>query len=348
MNDIEDIVRRTLENRARQASTSDHLLDDVHSKIESRRSAQRWLVPIAASALTAAVVLVVTTYGLDLWDGQVATDTATTATATPTSEASQSARALKCRVAPGLGNRTFTPDQPQDVAVTEGRRLLLRGVDGFCQRTVTFNGKQVSPILRSDRPFTGADWLRASAPGVVTVAVFQPMCIGVDDPQCFGGLSPLGTVRVTVVPKTPVEPITRICTRGDVAFATAGAAAVTAAERLGVSVRLRASTACRLDAEASVEVVDHSGATVQMPDNPLGHLVRAPLREGRRVTVTWDWLEPFCGRQSPYRARFPLLGHVEHLHELGTPACPTDYGEPPTDPRGLRFHGIFHGVQVSR
>jgi hypothetical protein len=339
MSDIEDMLRRTFDHHGQHAPASDHLLADVRSRVQKGHSGQRWLVPVVASLLTAAVVLVVTTDGFNLWDGAGVTNAPPTTSIRPTPDSSQSVRAMKCGDAPGVNRLRFKPNETQDISVEQGRRLLLEGVDGFCQRTVTFNGKKSSPILRSNPPYNGADWLQATSPGVVTISVFQPMCVASTDPECFGGLSMLGSIRVTVVPKTPLEPITRVCAPLDVRISAASEPG-TAAQLLWGTVRLRGNTACRLSDRAAVEVIDRRGVTVQMPHNPLTRLVSAPLRADRPVVVIWDWVEPFCGRQFPYRVRFTLLGHVDTVRRVTPPGCPTDYGEPPTDPRGLHFHEV--------
>jgi hypothetical protein len=239
----------------------------------------------------------------------------------------------------------FDPDVDQKIIVGTGagQRMLLGGIDeALCQRFVEFNGRSRSALLRPvDQIGTGSDRLRPVRQGTVEVTAFQPMCAAVADSGCYGGVIPLGTITVTIKPRpTPEKPVTRECDPDQISL-RAEAAAGTASEMLWVTVRLDGSRGCLLSGAADVEVFDRQGASVLMPNNPLSRQIGESLRPGHPVVITWDWLDWFCGRADPYSARLGVLGQTDRVEEMNTPSCPTEYGDPPRDPRGLRFHSVM-------
>lgn len=348
MSDFEDRVRRTFSAHEPNAPSADGLLANVQTAASRRRAKGRWLVPLAASALTAGLVVAVVTDGFGLVGSETASHPVPNATSsTPTPNPSESAIAAKCEVrpfigAPGAGMVDFDPNVDQKITVAAGQRILLGAVDeALCQRFVTFNGRPRSALLKPVNGIgTGSDRLRAVGEGTVDVSALQPMCAAVADPKCFGGVAQLGSITVTIKPRPTPEPVTRQCDSGQISL-KAESEPGTSAQLIWVTVRLRGTAACRLTWPATIEVFDEDGATVVMPNNPLSKQIREPLRQGSPVVITWDWREPFCGRADPYSAKLGVLRSTARFEDAHSPSCPTDYGDPRADPLGLRFHSVM-------
>lgn len=349
MSDFEDAVRRTFSAHETDAPSADGLLADVQVAASRRRARGRWLVPLAASALTASLVGAVVTDGFGLVSSETASQPVPLATTTPppTPNASQSAIAAKCEIrpfigAPGAGMVDFDPNLDQKITVAAGQRILLGAVDeALCQRFVTFNGRPRSALLKPINGIgTGSDPLRAVGEGTVEVSALQPMCAAVADPGCYGGVAQLGSITVVIRPRPTPEPVSRRCDADQIVL-KAESEPGTAAQLIWVTVRPRGTAGCWLTGPATIEVFDEDGTTVAMPNNPMTRQIREPLRQGRPVVIVWDWREPFCGRADPYSAQLGVLGMTARFDDANSPSCPTDYGDPRADPRGLRFHSVM-------
>lgn len=74
-----------------------------------------------------------------------------------------------------------------------------------------------------------------------------------------------------------------------------------------------------------------------MPENPSWQLISEPIHPRTWLVVRWRWREPFCGDGFPYAVTLslPLLDLSDTVDDVNVPGCPTDDGEPATDPRGL-------------
>lgn len=350
MSDFEDAVRRTFAAHRANAPSADGLLANVQTAASRGRAVRRWLMPLAASALTASLVVAVVTDGFRLLGSETASQPVPAATtSTPTPNPSQPTVAAKCDMPPFIstpvsGRVEFDRDVDQKViaGTGSGQRILLGGVDkALCQRFVTFNGRPRSALLKPTNGIgSGSDRLRPVSQGTVEVAVFQPMCAGSLDPECFGGIAQLGSIKVVIKMRPTPEPASRQCDTGQISL-KAESEPGTAAQLIWVTVRLQGTAGCRLTGPATIEVFGKDATTVAMPNNPVSEQIREPLQLGHPVVITWDWREPFCGRAFPYSARLEVLGETARFGGLTPPSCPTDYGDPRADPRGLRFHGVM-------
>lgn len=232
----------------------------------------------------------------------------------------------------------FNPDVDQDVTVHVGQRILLGGIDrGLCQRHVNFNGRPRSALLKPVNGIgTGSDWLRAQRTGTAKVVAFQPMCPPESDPRCFGGISILGTITVTIKPRPTPEPVTRECDPDQISLA-ASSESGTAGRTLVAKLKLANGPACVVSTQVQVDVDHGDGTLVQMPENPSWRIVSEQIGPGKSLLVRWRWREPFCGDDFPYSVTvsLPRLGLSDTLDGVHVPGCPTGYDEPATDPRGL-------------
>lgn len=343
MGDVEDDLRRTFAAHEGDAPSGDGFLAKVHAA-SHRRARGRWLVPLAASALTASLVVALVTDGFGLVGGESATQPGpVTTTSTPTPNPSQSAIAAKCAMppfigAPGQRMVDFDPDVDQEITVGAGQQILLGGIDNaLCQRFVTFNGRPRSDLLKPVNGIgTGSDRLRAVGQGTVVVAALQPMCAAVADPECFGGIDQLGSIAVTIKPRPTPEPVTRPCDSDQVTLA-ASSEPGTAGRMLAATLVLANGPSCLLSTQVRVDVTRGDGIVVRMPDNPSWQLISEPIHPRTWLVVRWRWREPFCGDDFPYSVTLslPLLGLSDTLDDVNVPRCPTAYGDPATDPRGL-------------
>lgn len=340
MSDFEDAVRRTFAAHESEVSSTEGLLAKVHAAAQRTRA--RWLVPLAASALTFSLVLAVVTDGFGFIDREPTPAPAAT-TPAPTPNPSQSSIAAKCEVppfigAPGQGMVDFDRGVGQTITVGAGQRILLGGIDKpLCQRFVQFNGQPRSGLLKPVNGIgTGSDRLRAVGQGTVVVAALQPMCAAVADPGCFGGINRLGSITVTIKPRPTPEPVTRPCKAGQVSL-TASSEPGTAGFMLAAILQLDDGPPCLLSTQVRVDVTRGGEALVRMPENPSWQLISEPIHPRTWLVVRWRWREPFCGDDFPYSVTLslPLLGLSDTVERVNVPGCPTDFGEPATDPLGL-------------
>lgn len=355
MSDFEDAVRRTFAAHEADAPSADGLLANVQAA-ESRGHAKgRWLVPLAASALTASLVAAVVTGGFGLVGSETASQPVPVATTpTPTPNPSESAVAAKCDAPPFIstpvsGLVDFDPNVDQRViaGTGSGQRILLGGVeDELCQRFVTFDGKPRSALLKpTDGIGSGSDRLRPVSQGTVEVAVFQPMCAGAADPGCYGGVAQLGSITVTIKSRPTPEKVTRPCEQSQISLA-ASSAPGTAGRILAARLALADGPSCLLSTQVRVDVTQGDGTLVRMPGNPSWQLISEPIHPRTWLEVRWRWHEPFCGDDLPYSVTvsLPLLGLSETLDDVNIPGCPTDDGGPATDPRGLEGASTLRGT----
>ncbi len=349
MSDFEDMVRRTFAAHEPDAPSADGLSESVQARTSNERSKAPWLVPLAASALTAALVVGVVTDGFGMGSTGPASQPAPAVSATPTPTTSpdpdQSALAAKCDEPPVMNTPaspqlTFSEGVKQEVTIAVGQRIFLGAVTDSCGGIVTFNGRPQTPFLTGELNVAkGTGYLKAVRPGIVRITPFDPMCPP-DTSGCFGGVDDLGTIEVTIEPREPPTPVIGKCSANEFSL-RAEAGPGTASEMLWVTVRLADTRGCLLSGTANVEVFDRDGVPVSMPGNPLTRQIRESLRPGHPVVITWGWLDWFCGRADPYSARLGVLGQTDRVDEMNTPSCPTEYGDPPRDPRGLRFHSVM-------
>lgn len=272
---------------------------------------------------------------------------ASTRSSAPTPNPSQSAIVAKCKVrlfigAPRAGMVDFDRDVDQEITVGAGQRILLGGIDeALCQRFVTFNGRPRSALLKPTNDIgTGSDRLRAVGLGTVEVAAFQPMCATIADAGCYGGVIPLGTIIVTVVPREPPPPVVGRCTPDQLSV-RAESEPGTAEQQLWLTVRLLDAVGCRLIGTAAIEIRNKSGALLSMPYNPRLAAIRTKLRPGKPVVIRWGWQMPFCRDGSPYSGTLSIIGLDSEVSDVNSPDCPTFWGGKRKPPAGLRFNGLL-------
>lgn len=343
MSDPEDQLRRMFLSREPEAPNGDALLDAVQLRASRRRRLGFVAVPIAASALTAFVLVGVVTHGFGAWESHAITNVMPVASDTPTPSPRESLRAAKCAEPPflwalGSGHYDFMGGLEEAMTVHVSHHVRLGGVDHFCQRQVRFDGQRTSSLLVAKHGVgTGSDRLTAAHEGTVEVVVLQPCPADAEQTNCEF-LAVLGPITVTIEPEDPLPPVVGRCTQDDISVRAEGAAG-TGEEMLWITVRLRGSVGCHLRGQSGIEIVDRTGTAIRMPRNPDKARVTSPLRPGKPVVIRWGWRAPFCGGDDPYSARIGILG-VSARAEVGTPKCPTEYGGKRQDPAGIRFTDV--------